>query len=137
MSERIPEIYKKRQIRSFVLRTGRMTPSQRKAYDELWPIYGLHTSLGLLDLESIFNRQSQVVFEIGFGMGDSLIEMARAQPEKDFIGVEVHTPGVGRVLHQIAEYDLTNIRVFSESPSLSTVLTISPTASSREAIIAL
>ena len=114
MNENLPEKYAHRQIRSFVLRTGRKTPAQQRAYEEAWPKYGLLISDGLQDFVTLFGRQSEVVFEIGFGMGDSLIEMALASPEKDFIGVEVHTPGVGRLLNQIEMHGLKNVRVYSE-----------------------
>lgn len=103
-----------RPVRSYVLRTGRKTPSQERAYEALWPVYGLHVSDGMLDLGQIFGRNSDVVVEIGFGMGDSLVEMAMAAPEQDFIGIEVHTPGVGRLLNLVAEHGLTNLRVYAE-----------------------
>lgn len=104
----------KRPIRSFVLRTGRKTPSQERAYEQLWPQYGLSIAGGMLDFQSIFGRTADVVIEIGFGMGDSLVEMALAAPEQDFIGIEVHTPGVGRIMNLIEEHQLKNIRVFTE-----------------------
>lgn len=104
----------KRPIRSFVLRTGRKTPSQERAYEQLWPIYGLSIADGMLDFDKLFGRSSDVVIEIGFGMGDSLVEMALAAPEQDFIGIEVHTPGVGRIMNLMAEHNITNIRVYTE-----------------------
>lgn len=103
-----------RKIRSFVMRTGRMTEGQKQALERGWPDYGLAHDQGRLDLEAVFGRSAPVVFEIGFGNGDSLFEMARQAPEKDFIGVEVHTPGVGRLLHHVLEHDLDNLRVFRE-----------------------
>jgi len=103
-----------RPIRSFVLRTGRKTPSQERAYEELWPKYGLSIEDGKQDLAVLFGRDSDVVFEIGFGMGDSLVEMALASPEQDFIGIEVHTPGVGRILNLIEEHQIKNLRVYAE-----------------------
>lgn len=103
-----------RPIRSFVLRTGRMTAAQKRAIDEGWATFGLSSSDGLMDFEKTFGRQSDVVFEIGFGMGNSLAAMATAQAEQDFIGVEVHRPGVGSLLKQIEEQALNNIRVFAE-----------------------
>lgn len=103
-----------RPVRSFVLRTGRKTPSQERAYETLWPKYGLSIAAGMQDFKQLFGRTGDVVFEIGFGMGDSLVEMAIASPEQDFIGVEVHTPGVGRILHLIEEHQLKNIRVYTE-----------------------
>lgn len=103
-----------RKIRSFVMRTGRMTEGQKLALEKGWPEYGLDHKNGLLDLAQVFARQAPTVFEIGFGNGDSLAEMARTNPEKNFIGVEVHTPGVGRLLHHILDDQLTNLRVFRE-----------------------
>lgn len=104
----------KRPIRSFVLRTGRKTPSQERAYEELWPKYGLSIASGKLDFQSLFGRNAEVVVEIGFGMGDSLVEMAMASPQQDFIGIEVHTPGVGRIMNLIEENGIGNLRVYSE-----------------------
>jgi tRNA (guanine-N7-)-methyltransferase len=104
----------KRPIRSFVLRTGRKTPSQERAYEELWPKYGLNIASGKLDFELLFGRNADVVVEIGFGMGDSLVEMAMVAPQQDFIGIEVHTPGVGRIMNLIEENGITNLRVYSE-----------------------
>ena len=103
-----------RPIRSFVLRTRRKTPSQERAYAELWPKYGLSIADGMLDYRQLFGRESDVVFEVGFGMGDSLVAMALASPEQDFIGIEVHTPGVGRILNLIEENRLSNLRVYAE-----------------------
>lgn len=103
---------KHRTIKSFVLRTGRMTAGQQKAYDEYWPRLGLDISDGLLDFPVLFGRESPVVLEIGFGMGKSLVEMAHNEREKDFIGIEVHVPGVGKLLHSMEEQGVDNIRVF-------------------------
>ncbi len=113
-TEDLPERHKHRQIRSFVLRTGRMTAGQKKAYEEAWPNFGLNLSDGAIKHESVFDRPAPVVLEIGFGMGDSLIEMAEAAPEKDFIGIEVHTPGVGRLLNQVVDKSLGNLRVYCD-----------------------
>lgn len=103
-----------RRIRSFVLRTGRMTEGQKRAYNFHWPSKGLELSDGLLDFEQVFDRQAPVVFEIGFGMGDSLAAMALNAPEQNFIGVEVHRPGVGRLMHLIDEAGLQNLRAFCD-----------------------
>ncbi|MEM5529253.1 tRNA (guanosine(46)-N7)-methyltransferase TrmB [Gammaproteobacteria bacterium AS21] len=103
-----------RTIRSFVMRAGRTTLGQEKALAEVWPIYGLEVKNGLLELDQVFDRQAPTVLEIGFGMGESLISMAKAAPEMNFIGIEVHKPGVGRLLSRMVEEELTNIRVFSE-----------------------
>lgn len=108
----IPEKY--RRIRSFVLRTGRMTPGQQNAYDKFWPDKGLLLGSGLLDFSTLFGRSAPVNLEIGFGMGASLVTMAKAAPSEDFIGIEVHTPGVGKLLHGMEEFGADNIRVFND-----------------------
>ena len=92
-----------RSIRSFVMRAGRTTMGQEKALQDLWPVFGLELKDGLIDDQHIFGRQASTVLEIGFGMGESLISMASAAPELNFIGIEVHRPGVGRLLSRIAE----------------------------------
>lgn len=104
----------RRSIRSFVLRQGRMTTGQQRAFDELWPRWGLMRDAGRLDPQRVFGRRAPLVFEIGFGMGQSLIEMAQAAPEQDFIGVEVHRPGVGKLLSGMAEAGIDNIRVYND-----------------------
>ncbi|WP_106591649.1 tRNA (guanosine(46)-N7)-methyltransferase TrmB [Marinobacterium halophilum] len=103
-----------RRIRSFVVRAGRMTEGQQRALDDNWPQYGLELKDGMIDPAQAFGRAAPLVLEIGFGMGDSLIEMARQAPEKNFIGIEVHPPGVGRLLSRAAEAGLTNIRVYCD-----------------------
>lgn len=112
--DNLPDRHKQRQIRSFVLRTGRMTPAQKKAYDEAWPKYGLNLADGAMDPKQEFGRVAPLVLEIGFGMGDSLIEMAETAPEQDFIGIEVHTPGVGRLLNHIDIQGLTNLKTYCD-----------------------
>ena len=109
MSEKI-----KRTIRSFVLRQGRLTKGQQYALDTVWPNYGIDNGDELLDLKELFGRDAPITLEIGFGNGDSLAEMAKAAPERDFIGIEVHRPGVGRLLHLVNEYELTNVRVIND-----------------------
>lgn len=103
-----------RTIRSFVLRTGRMTAGQERALDEHWPRKGLLRENGLLNYVDVFGRSAPIVLEIGFGMGASLVTMAKAAPEKDFIGIEVHRPGVGRLLHAMAEQGVDNIRAYCD-----------------------
>ena len=103
---------KPRPIRSFVLRGGRMTAAQQRAYDREWTRRGLDYSPQTLDLEALFGPGTPCVLEVGFGMGQSLAEMAAASPDKGFIGVEVHRPGVGRLLHLLAEQEIDNVRVF-------------------------
>ena len=103
-----------RRIRSFVVRAGRMTEGQQRALDDNWPQYGLELKDGMIDPGKVFGREAPLVLEIGFGMGDSLIEMAKHAPDKNFIGIEVHPPGVGRLLSRAAEAGLTNIRVYCD-----------------------
>lgn len=103
-----------RSVRSFVLRTGRMTAGQQRALDEYWPRWGLEREQGRLDFAQVFGRRAPVVLEIGFGMGQSLVAMAKSAPDKDFIGIEVHRPGVGRLLHDMAEQGVDNIRAYCD-----------------------
>jgi tRNA (guanine-N7-)-methyltransferase len=105
---------RRRAIRSFVLRQGRMTPGQQRAFDELWPRWGLRRGDGPLDAPKTFGRAAPLVLEIGFGMGQSLVAMAQAAPASDFIGIEVHRPGVGKLLHTMAEQGVDNIRAYND-----------------------
>ena len=105
---------KMRRICSFVLRTGRMTEGQKRAYDLHWPSKGLELKNDAIVLPEVFGRDAPVVLEIGFGMGDSLAQMAAAEPDKDFIGVEVHSPGVGRLMHLIDESGIENLRAYCD-----------------------
>jgi tRNA (guanine-N7-)-methyltransferase len=102
-----------RRIRSFVRREGRLTPGQQKALDELWPRYGL-SAQQRLDAPATFGRRAPLTLEIGFGNGANLAAMAGAEPDGDFIGIEVHRPGVGRLLKTIAEHHLDNVRIFCD-----------------------
>lgn len=101
-----------RRIRSFVRRQGRLTKGQEQAITELWPVLGIEYQAPLsLDFAQIFGRQSKVTLEIGFGMGASLVEMAKQHPERDYLGIEVHQPGVGACLMAAKEAGLTNLRI--------------------------
>jgi tRNA (guanine-N7-)-methyltransferase len=100
-----------RGVRSFVLRAGRMTDGQQRALDSLWPQFGLDYAATACDLAALFGRVAPCVVEIGFGNGANLIHMASAQPHVDFLGIEVHRPGVGRVLLDIERLGLRNVRV--------------------------
>ena len=100
-----------RPIRSYVLRQGRVSNAQQRAYDALLPEFGIPFAHELLDLDRVFGRSAPKILEIGFGMGETTAEIAAAHPENDYLGIEVHTPGVGSLLKQIRERTLTNIRV--------------------------
>lgn len=100
-----------RTIRSFVKRGGRITVAQQRALDELWPRYGVDYVAAPLDLDALFGRVAPRVLEIGFGDGDTLVQLAAAHPERDYLGVEVHPPGVGHCLLAAAAAGLRNLRV--------------------------
>lgn len=100
-----------RTIRSFVKREGRLTAGQQKALDTLWPQFGIEYSEQLLDLDQVFGRQAPRILEIGFGNGDSLWQMAQANPDRNYLGIEVHRPGVGHLLHLIETSGMTNMRI--------------------------
>ena len=97
-------------IRSYKRREGRMIPSRKRALDELWLDYGV-TEQGPLDLADLFGRQAPCHLEIGFGMGEALLEMACKQPGNNYLGVDVYLPGVGQLLMSIREMGLTNVRI--------------------------
>ena len=101
----------RRPIRSFVRREGRMTEAQRRALEELWPRYGVALADGGLDPAGIFARRAPLILEIGFGNGDALLAMALARPDWNFLGVEVHRPGVGSLLLRLAAASIDNVRV--------------------------
>jgi tRNA (guanine-N7-)-methyltransferase len=103
-----------RPIRSFVLRAGRMTAGQERGWSVGFPKFGLTAASGLLNWESGWETRGRRVVEIGFGMGDSLLTMAESAPDDRFLGIEVHTPGVGRLLGQTLERELQNVRVYAE-----------------------
>lgn len=100
-----------RAIRSFVMRGGRATVAQQRALCEQWPRYGLDYSAAPLDLDALFGRVASRTLEIGFGNGEFLASLADRQPGRDFLGIEVHPPGVGHLLHLAANAELTNLRV--------------------------
>lgn len=102
---------RRRPIRSYVLRQGRITLAQQTALDQLWPQYGLD-SKAVLGPQQVFGRFAPLVAEIGFGNGESLVQMAAAAPDQDFVGIEVHRPGVGHLLMKIRELGLANVRVY-------------------------
>lgn len=104
-----------RRIRSFVRREGRLTKGQQRALDELLPVYGLAPAENeVLDFESIFENDHPLRLEIGFGNGQSLIQMAANNPDINYVGIEVHRPGVGNALLQIEQQSLRNVRVICQ-----------------------
>ena len=103
-----------RPIRSFIRREGRLTVAQQRAIDDLLPAFALAGTGAALDYTAVFGRRAPVTLEIGFGNGESLLDMAQAAPEQDFIGIEVHRPGVGHLLLGIEQRGLTNLRVVND-----------------------
>ena len=103
----------RRTIRSFVRRAGRITPSQERALNELWPDYGVEYAESLIDFDTLFKRTAPVVLEIGFGNGESLVELAATSPDLDFLGIEVHEPGVGHCLLKAEEAGIRNLKVIA------------------------
>jgi tRNA (guanine-N7-)-methyltransferase len=101
-----------RRVRSFVLRQGRMTPGQQRALSELLPRYGVPE--GPIDFLALFGREARRTLEIGFGDGHNLAELARRHPEQDFLGCEVHPPGVGRLLLSLETEKQANVRVYPD-----------------------
>ncbi|HSR64375.1 MAG TPA: tRNA (guanosine(46)-N7)-methyltransferase TrmB [Xanthomonadaceae bacterium] len=106
-----------RKVRSFVLRQGRFTPAQQRAFDELWPRFGLDYLPSARggqprDFDGVFGRHAPRVLEIGFGNGEALRYAARHDPSRDLIGIEVHAPGVGRLLNALADDGATNVRLY-------------------------
>ncbi len=103
----------RRAIRSYVLRQGRITPSQKEALSTAWDHYGLEINAKIYQWDEVFARKAPRILEIGFGMGDSLFTLAQSHPENDYIGIEVHAPGVGSLLAKAQAHCLTNLKVFA------------------------
>lgn len=103
-----------REIRSFVRRDSRMTTAQRRAIETTGVLFNLKLEQGLISFEDVFHRQAQTILEIGFGSGHSLLEMAKRNPEHNFIGVETYLPGIGTLLLGVEELQIKNIRYFYE-----------------------
>lgn len=101
-----------RRIRSFVRREGRLTPGQQRNLDTLWPRYGLEVADGPFDWDTMFGRRAPRTLEIGFGAGEVLAKLAESHPDEDFIGIEVYRSGVGRLLGELRDRGLDNVRVF-------------------------
>lgn len=100
-----------RRIRSYVRREGRLTIAQKRALETLWPQFGLEPT-SRFDWPEIFGREAPRTLEIGFGNGESLLAQALAHPEQDYLGIEVHRPGVGHLLSELQKHSLSNLRVF-------------------------
>lgn len=103
---------RRRPVRSFVLREGRITPAQQRAFDEHWSRYGLDFQGRPRDLDAAFGRHAPRVMEIGFGNGEALAHAAAQDPARDYLGVEVHRPGVGRLMNALAEAGSDNVRIW-------------------------
>jgi len=102
-----------RPIRSYVLRAGRITPAQERALAQLWPRYGVDFQSAELDLSALFGRKAPVTLEIGFGNGEHLLRRARSEPQRDFLGVEVHRPGIGHLLLAAERANVGNLRILA------------------------
>jgi tRNA (guanine-N7-)-methyltransferase len=103
----------RRPIKSYVLRQGRLTRGQQYALDQLWPAYGIDFEPQPLDLARAFKRNAPVILEIGFGNGDSLLQQAKANPANNYLGIEVHKPGVGHLLRLADAAAISNLRVIN------------------------
>lgn len=101
----------RRTVRSFVLRGGRLTAGQKRALDELWPRYGIESAAEVLDFPGLFGNRNPVILDIGFGNGASTCRMAQVNPDENFLGVEVHRPGVGHLLLNLVALHLGNVRI--------------------------
>lgn len=101
----------RREIKSYILRQGRVTKAQQYALENLWGDYGIDFSKQIVNVETLFNNQNNTILEIGFGNGESLLQQAINQPENNFIGIEVHGPGVGHLIHLAHTQNINNIKV--------------------------
>lgn len=125
------EPLKNQPIKSYVIRASRLTESQQKALDTLWDQYVLAFDGGLLNINEAFSQAAPLVVEIGFGMGDSLLEMAIAAPDQNFLGIEVHRPGVGKLLHGIEAHNVTNLKIVCDDASQVISTGLSPQSIDR------
>ena len=113
MSEEEEGSIVKREIRSFARRSGRLSVTQKDAIKTLWPLYGIDYEPSESAFNDLSKQAKPIKVEIGFGNGDSLVEMAKNDPDSQYVGIEVHTPGVGRILLNIHELGLTNLKIMS------------------------
>jgi len=102
-----------RSVRSYVMRAGRITDAQQRALADLWPRYGVDFTAAALDLNRLFGRSAPRTLEIGFGNGEHLLERALGSPERDFLGIEVHRPGIGHLLLAAGKAGIGNLRVIA------------------------
>ena len=102
-----------RTVRSFVPRAGRMTRAQQRAWQDLWPSLGVEMTGSTFDLDAIFGRSARRTVEIGFGNGEALLSLAASRPAEDFLGIEVHRPGVGHLMLRCEELAVLNLRIVS------------------------
>ncbi|MDA9901124.1 tRNA (guanosine(46)-N7)-methyltransferase TrmB [Gammaproteobacteria bacterium] len=112
MTHDLKNINRARPIKSYVIRASRITNAQKLAIEKYWKLHVLEFTKTPIDLSHTFKDQSPLIVEVGFGMGDSLLEMAKNQPDKNFIGIETHKPGVGKLLHGIISEKLANLKIF-------------------------
>ena len=124
----------RRPIRSFVMRAGRMTVGQSRALEELWPRYGVAYSPAPLDLPKLFGREAPLTLEIGFGNGEHLARLAAVHPERNYLGIEVHRPGVGHLLMLAGNGELANVRV-SDHDAVEVLREQLPPASLDEVLV--
>ncbi|MCU7929520.1 MAG: tRNA (guanosine(46)-N7)-methyltransferase TrmB [Candidatus Thiodiazotropha sp. (ex Codakia rugifera)] len=117
-----------RPIRSYVLRQGRLTEGQQRAFDQLWPRYGIALQDEPIDFSVLFDRQAPITLEIGFGNGEALAQVAARHPEANFLGVEVHSPGVGHLMIKLAEQQSENVRII-QTDAMELLRHTLPTAS--------
>lgn len=108
------ETPRRRAVRSYVLRAGRLTEGQKRALDELWPLFSIVDDGSVLQFGEVFGNTAPVILEIGFGNGDATWQMAAARPDQNFLAVEVHRPGVGHLLLKLEEHGLGNVRIACE-----------------------
>jgi len=113
MADSVRDTRQRRTIRSFVRRAGRLTPSQQRALEVLWPAYGIAFTSQQLDLDTLFGRRAPRVLEIGFGNGETLVQQAHANPASDYIGIDVHEPGVGHCLLAARNAGITNLKLIA------------------------
>ncbi|MDR2418714.1 MAG: tRNA (guanosine(46)-N7)-methyltransferase TrmB [Treponema sp.] len=115
-------------IKSYVLRAGRMSDAQRRSYETLFPRYGIPFNVATLDYASVFDNRNPLIIEIGFGMGIATAMIAEANPSMNYLGIEVHRPGIGRLLWEIERRNLSNVRII-EHDAVETLECMIPAAS--------